>query len=1816
MEQNYFEINNFYSLSEEVGCSHFEYGKYAPLQPKFECSICLHDSICKNCIIKCHRNCKTNYTEEPSHIKTERFVCKCATRLSHEACKNFGALSLKETSCNLISFDLKLNVNYKFDCMNHGITLCSFCYLNCHSSCNVRKTSINEIKNFIYKNESCNCNNLSNHQYSNQFIFSTDLNAHKKATEIHLRNNYHVLNILLETNLIEEIGVIINKFLVDHIITQAVREILNNMEQVFLNKEKFPGSFHPRLLDILSYESLINFLINFQLDKEEDFVMYMKLVNIMYSLHIKTDFSNLSFISVSDYANSFIEERISIRNSMYDLEIHPERSFISNKYCISGDSNSSNFKTFIFRICKINKMKSNDFTKINSFLKLIKFCLKYCIFNKLDFVKLIDSFHYFILYLIEDSKNREFREIKDRLKFDVIAIEIIFMMSVYFNDLVIENHIQNEFHSKQYENFVHFKNETSTKILQMISNVGWLIFTVFEERQSESSLKNEKFEYAFNLFDETIKIFTVSDNIYLKQVKDIKKFWPKYKMTKGDLGNTLRLSVNKHINSLKDGLNGLKFNYYTSINVKGEDDDIIKNFVAIFKMFLDNFSNSFSHENSGISSNFANSKLNMSLSRSSSSFMNKLFKDLKKSFKFLNHFNTQEFQTFTSKLRGINIYVHTLINFLIDHANHSNVSDKKESIYAVELVFKFLSLSFLTRDDLKKFLTGNSLTMILKLFKNYKLQVLKFVFLIVKVAKIYEVDLSNHIILEKIKRIYSELWISIKYDKTSLENKPELNADIDSEFFFSIIFYMKIINKLSDYYSLEKYNKIKSEIVNFVLESKSYGLLNIDKFKSILNEYLVINKSFLRTEKTEQSPLSTINKFEISERQNLILKKPEKNDYSDNLIADRTDHFEKIELMNLTSEINIENPKSENKKNSFDDEIGFFEFLRPKTNYELLINFYFSFFKLVSANTLFVRDYTLSNFEKEEYLKLVDFVSEPIDCFFNIQGKLNLPLSINKRRILFNTIRALYFIDFLDNSEIPKKANAFSNSEYEALINEKDEISGKLKNSNDIMLKFGNNQSDLNRLSNKLNLFKKMKNSIIYFSQELNQLKPLKEKTQNYKNNSSKNRLLNHKFHSYIVELLLSIKFISEYIFIEEDFWSGVNGNLIKLANILFENFKFLMEFFNKNISLELVKIKIYIEILNSKKFTNITKIEISNIISEIVQAILPDEINYKIFGKIFNHFDKYRSINFITNSSEGSKNFNLFTIKCKSASTSNKLDKPFDDKVNVEIKENYSRINLVNYRNLKYKFLNEFSDTKNSTFIQLIIIKYLINKIDYTAILIKLFISMFSQHNTSAGNNFLSIKAAFTYINLINKMMFYDTDGTHSEMYKQVLENKKETGFDDTSIIVACDSKSNLFFRNVRSWLINTLKISLSFSKNYFNDSHKFDLLILSNELIHFYQLLSENRNYSFHNVFLGDINIYPTNLDEKREFSVFKILVFKLEEIKKCMFLESNFNVSLPYDTLLITLHSIVECFIEYIECIQENHVKQINETLEYIFKDIFTKIFHCQGAYAEISTLQRSFSPSVSDKWMNKISEKIQDKKFIGNNSNNIKTYAKSLMFKLFISFFENEKKPDVKFSFKHITIEQLYKDLFINFSLIINKYIKLGKLDKKILEFSQNKFSSHLKKIYVFNQEINDDALFDYCLNLVRFIKSLYINHDIPEFFKDLEEKGVNIQFSNKGKPKFDQIPKTEIFYDCLMGYKFYNFLEKLIIKIDVSYADRICTVFFRRPIITYHLTKETKTIFLKNVNRENVYSKLYALIKSTDYFIFEMIFNFHSTQSGT
>jgi hypothetical protein len=132
---------------------------------------------------------------------------------------------------------------------------------------------------------------------------------------------------------------------------------------------------------------------------------------------------------------------------------------------------------------------------------------------------------------------------------------------------------------------------------------------------------------------------------------------------------------------------------------------------------------------------------------------------------------------------------------------------------------------------------------------------------------------------------------------------------------------------------------------------------------------------------------------------------------------------------------------------------------------------------------------------------------------------------------------------------------------------------------------------------------------------------------------------------------------------------------------------------------------------------------------------------------------------------------------------------------------------------------------------------------------------------------------------------------------------------------------------------------------------------------------------------------------------------------------------------------------------------------------------------------------------------------------------------------------------------------------------------------------------------------------FSVDAFKFIQVMSSNYDDKEmitYFETVRKAGSKFKFPND----------DQSCYDSETGYRFYQFFCEIVGSVSVAaeptetYKSHERRVFFLRPPFTFFLSNQTKQRFIENVDRSAATSKLKGLIDSTDYFVFEMFLNYH------
>ena len=218
-----------------------------------------------------------------------------------------------------------------------------------------------------------------------------------------------------------------------------------------------------------------------------------------------------------------------------------------------------------------------------------------------------------------------------------------------------------------------------------------------------------------------------------------------------------------------------------------------------------------------------------------------------------------------------------------------------------------------------------------------------------------------------------------------------------------------------------------------------------------------------------------------------------------------------------------------------------------------------------------------------------------------------------------------------------------------------------------------------------------------------------------------------------------------------------------------------------------------------------------------------------------------------------------------------------------------------------------------------------------------------------------------------------------------------------------------------------------------------------------------------------------------------------------------------------------------------------------------------------------------------------------------------YVKESNIKFISSIIDNDILVKLK-DFGNVKKDPHYK-IKQNYNKKIREKKKLNVLnkEKKILEDENLNLNSIFSK-----------AVYKFLDSLVSKVEIRINNEDNPkeeEINYDLVSNEISKKIINY---KNDDIILSNINYDDIYGYNLDNNVdyelnneensENSIDDKEENSEEGKKYIFFIKPYLSFHLSEQTKTYFLNNVNRDSATSKYKELISYADYFMFEMMYN--------
>ena len=1663
-----FKFNDFISKNQ---CTSFFFGKEKIEQKGYICTKCdkkIKHFICDYCYNNCHEKCHFSSTKEnletllkKEFFNIQRFSCYCGLYIKHTL---DSVQNIKKVSCSMMKLDQGLKIA-PYHCFTHNSIVCCICAVVCHKNCKVEK--IMKIDDEL----TCECNS-NYHSNFNELALSFPLEQYKKVSNIDIWP-IQILNILFSTKTtFNKMTLFFQRILNNEI------DFNNNSDVAIINKfEKllslFSDSFnrkfktyyyHEEMSKMFKFEQLFNFIKNFEITNGKTAIIKFRLLFILLFMHLRKDFNTIKSFTSNDFYCNTVLERLKFKKILKSDIIFSYN--INEKYELNGDSP---VKVFVLKgICNlitkgmyyVSVEENQDEFEIG--LKLITFMLKRMIFDKNDIILLIDSiydFHSnFYNYIMSEKNN-----IYSLIEIFNDIIEICFIISIYYNDLIIEEYLNGKKVDK-IGKFIHNKNEHSNKLLTILlkncdlfsKHFNILVMPNIDKKNKEEIIRENNLRKhksamqnlilsrttgvttkmpengglftnkIINIFIENLAIFSLADNIYQKQLNII---------TNDDINNYYAFCE-----KIEDE------NFYEIMNIEEgkPHSNILYNLkIVINEIYYDLFSTSYVKQEEQLENKLRSSLLNAcdEINNNIENFKNKTYYK-----KLLNKLKKREKKNKKNKLyildeeekikRKILIEISTNINFannnfllikegrelLVDNLIVSQIDEilfkglfflsnihypNIISSKLIELFFHFLSLFLLTKNGAMYLTTGKNMQIIQRLINRFRF------------------DAKN-------KNIYEEKKRTLDFNISSIR--------IVIHFLCNLTNCIKIYNikTIKGHKVLMKYRK--SILIH--LKYFSNDIQNDEKkyeFKRQLKDCLEIFNNLF--------PFYTYNEFEII-----------KNDI--------IDLFKNNHLKLLNSDL-FQNlfDKSVFKKES--------SFLK---NRNIEIEYYFKFFEIVTKNSFFI--YNNDYYGQKLINSIIEFID--IETLEKILLESSEMLSFDHKIILIKFIMTFYLLDHLDQVNYLYKEYPLSNNEYKFMINHNFIKDSKITQY--LKIKKNKNETIKNNEQIKYNRKFEYINGLITLMNILgDEIDSFPNSIYNESNISIKN---------YIKELIFSVHEISNAVYYNENIVNKILPYYHKLV-IKFMNRKDVFLKIIDDIAKNIEKInpneyeyliitenknKDYKYITNNK-FIIFNKNEIyARVIKNIYDIYNKTKINedYSL-QRYLEIYDLFNEVNFPP--------FSLLEIKDYEYFYEDQEENN-NDKNNEEL---INRLDIINNN-----FLEQFRIISNTSFLGVLTGDSTDKKFDFWLNFTELFEAFI---NSTESTN---LKNYRTLLCILNKMLFYDCSHIQA-LFKEMIIDK-------------------YFFKNINRELNYYIV-------QYIDSSKKYELCQICSEItditkltIQFLQLLGEGFNTDFHENILkrltekrrlvkkrtlirkgtivnkekqldqidnsefSDIDelVINNELIEKSiqfsikqemnkmknvplknpEYSIYETMIYNLKIIFHLMELNYKIEGELPFDKLIILSTNIIDFLIEYIDT---------KRSLIDIINTNISNLFFGKGKKHQIKSNEYNYTNLENLGILNIFTMKIKDKE-----NKDEEDFDKS----------EDEEEDDtieIEYKNKYKLRKNMLAYIKIKYFQLLKAYIQLGNKNdfvKLLLENKLGPVQLFEEAIFYMNELINSLVNKDY------------------------------------------------------------------------------------------------------------------------------------------
>jgi hypothetical protein len=1770
-------------------CTYNKYGKGSTIRVDlFWCWTC-SKYLCEECLFVCHNQDCLKLARPPEPYYSRDNICDCGLEGHVDQKKTNTQIS---SECNLYEI-YKHYPHANYTCETCNKDFCFLCFNECHSrTCSIEKFTQNNNSDF-----KCNCYHYNHND--NNFLFRF-INNSKVSKYIYISRLYANA---FKRPVMDKYWDVIDKTISEgeHFSLSSGDYNLYEYDIFYLfdayRKECEMFLYYPEILSQkFPYKKLKDKMFTWDNTKTcTEYVAWL-LSEFKYRynytlsiLHLKNDFKDFKKLSTHYYLNTSLTERLKLR-FLVQTTIKSEKYA---KYDFFGNL-ETNFFAFINHQTETFKHSYSTFRLLDI---LLARTLKIHVYKAEDIVKLTKVLH------------------KATLSPDAIyyknKINDLSKIALIYNDaLLFENLNKDTVHDNIA--FLHSRSDFGEMFLKNYLNYGTYMGDGFN--QNDKNWKKKSIANKLALFKEIMKLFSLADNSFSE---DFEKF-----ENDGYQDYCRFVKLYNDINDPKKA-NLYECKFATLLkNLASDIDDECRKFY-----YFESFPSAYFQRTTGLFGKFSDTyakllqefKTDSDAQRMNIKTMrhfNRVVGLAKKFFPFatLENFNLHISSPLFIEVLKITYFIRKLFLILESLAKEQDCREKE---IVLETVYSFISLLTTTRPCLEYLISNNILKRINSQFENFKPQSLELIYAVLKGLKLHSYEIKFKKSAQSLTETMVKYFLTLKFSDFKAKSRAILTIKI-----------LCLLSENLDVIQMKEVRRtifIHLEAEQFFSQERfrnSFPNLNHDKYSKLSIKQQAINNAVdLKTAERKETEEG------IDEKAFLLKPQPDNNDSFENPNSNfkRRQTIPKSVKLKFLSFYNfIRREDAKKAHNTHYEE----EIYGQKANTCIDQTIFFSLFKLVSYNTFFI----LKNDNFKECIdKLHDF--NDVDYFIKLLASNYI--SLDKRTHLLKYLYAMYFLDVVGDATTNQNLIGSEDlSKYE-----------RYKEYLELIEMFKNDERNTTvKLTDLMKILTKEDYKYIKY-------RTLLEPGTYEGVDRGFDKLFEEMKHAKDIEAkyVFSLRFMKVIdVYIQEienmTYWIYSTKNDVKdiesYVNTLMDLMRYLSDFFwdvykKTNIYNQIIKKYYQLGAVFINNIENIKKIldsftDPSTAVKSVARTLI---INPKLssgeipFVRNYRNIDKYFDIMKIYhNVLEGLNYLNIPIMKDEYLQSfyesydkqvskdfftvgiefDGKYEDFYESKAKTAMVSTHKHCN-PHISHLFKEYRKQFKNIRETSFF------VVLGNLSTDPVIRKAIANLFFKYYEK--NIYLDEDFEYTITYIITKILYFDT-----HKYQDIL----------SSIL------TDNFFINYFSRIQTALSIyTAACDKFYTHNKYAKYMNMKTKIMLQFIQLLGEGFYKGFLDKIFNNIEVTKEQMDNFFKISChYKSLEYEFLKPTTAPALpqinNGDNNLQVPNENNGIVQVEVNKLFI--------NIYKHFYDSLIYINKFFlnlgdwdFNIQYHLSDDHlvillsnltALIIEYNGNFNMSYNGAKLSEDNNQIEHKPIIELIKDSLS--ISSILFKRESNLYENRKHIilfsklnylDLLKSFaQNKDFEELVKDL--------NDAVSRSKLFEEIiyyLEFLLQKKRASLKdkgivnrliKMYIKEPWFEQSEELEFCIEAFKYIhiiSSTYNDNEMIKFYESIDrEDGFNFN-------------SDEFAYDSLCGYRAYKFLSTIVLSVTTltnieneegKEEKSISKIYFLKSPFSFHLSEQTKQKFLDLVDRTSATTKIKELIGMTDYFVFEMLYNFN------